>query len=301
MAAIIQFIANLISQLIIARAYCKLFNMRSNVVFTTLSIAGMIIALAVDALFDAPLFRTAIMGPVVFFVLPLACSRGPLGQRILRCALILTAMMVSILPMTLILALGFGPSVVELGYTSVMPAILTLILSSTSTGFFVEVLLALVARWEKRRDITLMPPFVLLLLWSYLMSVFCFTLAGNESYTADPALGIASSAYYVLVLVLCAISAMLFRGDVRTAWHESQRTLTDEQSKLVHAEIDAAAKRAAITRRLHHVLVNKAETICELVERGETRGAKTYLDALREQAEQAVNLSSEDTDGWKDA
>jgi hypothetical protein len=274
----------------------------TNVVFGALSIVGMIIALSVDDLFDVPLFRTAIMGPVVFFVLPLACSQGPLGQRVLRCALILTAMIGSIMPTTLILAFSFGPSWVEVGgYTNVTSSVLTLTLSSTSTSLCLEVLLALVARWEKRRDITLMPPFVLLLLWSYLMNVFCYTLAGNESYAADPTLGIVSSAYYVLVLALCALSALLFRTDVRTAWHESQHTLTDEQSKLVRAEIDAATRRAAVTRRLHHVLANKAATICELVERGDTCGAKTYLNALREQANLAISPSNVVTDGRKDA
>lgn len=301
MAPIIQFASNLITQLIIVRAYCKLFNMRSNVVFGMLSIGGMIVAIGVDALFSVPLFRTAFMGPVVFFVLPLACSRGPLRQRVLRCALILTAMMVSVMPSALVLAVCFGPSAVELtGYGSETTALLSLVLSTTSSGFCIEVLLALMARWEKRQDVTLMPPIVLLLLWSYLISVFCFTLAGNQSYSVDPKLSVASSAYYVLVLALCAVSALLFRGDVQTAWRESQRTLTDEQSKLVRAEIDVATKRAAVTRRLHHVLANEASTICELVEQGDTRSARTYLNALREQAHRAIS-SSDDSDNSGDS
>lgn len=298
----IQFLASLVTQLILIRAYCKLLDMRSNVVFGVLSVAGMIVALVVDALFAVPLFRTAVMGPVVFLVLPIACSRGPLRQRVLRCALIVTAMMLSLLPLTLMLLAIYGASVTEnMGYTNATSALINLFISVASTAFFMEVLLALVARWEKRKDITLVPPFVLLLLWSYLITVFCFTLAGNRAYGGDLRLGIVACAYYVLVLALCAASVALFRGDVQTARHESQRALTDEQSKLVRAEIDAATKRAATTRRLHHVLANKAETICELVERGDTQGAKTYLCALRDQAGQATNTSSDGPDTGDEA
>lgn len=302
MTSVIEFMANFISQLILIRAYCKLLDMRSNVVFGILSMTGMIIAIVVDALLTAPFFETVVMGPIVVFVLPVACSRGPLKQRVLRCTLALTTTLVSVSVVYLILSALLGEFTVEgSGYVNSTSAFIGSALSTVCMGFGTEVLLALVARFEKRKDVTLIPPFVLLLLWSYVISVICFTFASDKRYVVSANLSAVVCIYYALVLALCFASAAFFRGDVKTARHESQRTLTDEQSKIIRAEIDAATKRASNTRRLHHVLANKVATICELAERGDTHNAEAYLNVLRDQANNSVNASSDGPDTWEKA
>lgn len=293
----IQFMTNLIEQLIIVRAYCKLLDMRSNVVFGVLHITGMIVAIVADYLWAVPFVRTIIMGPAVVIALPIACSRDPLRKRVLRCAIIITVMLLSAFLAYLILAALLGSFEIEGStYASPMSAFIGLMVSVTCVGLGFEVLLALVARLEKRKDITLMPQLVLLLLWSYIISVICFTLADDRSYMVGADLSAVACIYYAFVLALCGASVALFRGDVKTVQHESQRTLTDEQSKLVRAEIDAATRRASNTRRLHHVLANKAATICELAERGDMHNAQAYLNALRDQASHAVDATSDGLD-----
>lgn len=282
----VRIMVNVLVELMIIRTYCAALDMRSNTVFAILNLTGMFLGFAVDALGASPFVRTAVIAPAVFIVLPVAYSKGPLRQRITRCAIICTAMMIANHLTNLILIGMIDPSLLT-SFDSISPSLAVLVSIATllSSALTFETLLLFFRRHDKMDDFYITPSLVVLLLWSYALTAFSVSFATPNPYSLDVSLTFAHVAYYVLLVFLCVAAIAMFREDVYATGRASKHTASARQSKHMRAEIDAAVRRAAIARRLHHELASTTQWVVDLAYEGNTCKANAYLDALRAQAQ----------------
>lgn len=286
-----RLIVNLTVELFIIRAYCLVLHLRSEAVFAVVHLAGTVLALALDVIEVSPIIRIAVIAPAVFVVFPVAYSRGTFRQRIVRCTVMATVMILVSCASILLCALLFGP------YTPTAPANGIDLLSAIQSvvmilalAFGSELPLTFIKLFDQRHDVVLAPSVIALLLWSYAISIISLAVVGQTGPAPEAPTSIMDATYYALVVILCLISVVLFRRDVVVSWQASKHTASVRQSKHVRTEIDAAIRRSAIARRLHHKLANGSETLIALTSKGNTDQASTYLDALRAQAQNVIHV-----------
>ncbi len=284
-----RLITNILAELLIIRTYCKLLDMKSNVVFAIINMSGMALGLALDTLSANSLVRTAVIAPAVFIVFPIAYSRGPLRSRVLRCALLTATLMFVGLGSDMMLVLIFGPDAFLTASTGSSLIVMVSVFVSTSLmAVTLEVMTSLFNRIDRNLDNGVVRPLIVLLLWSYGISILGTYFSTGGLYSIDASFSVVSTVYYVLVLLLCTTSIALLRQDYFATRRASDRTALARQSKHMRTEIDAATRQAAITRRLRHELSNSSPAIVESAKSGKTKTANVYLDALRAQAQSVI-------------
>ena len=284
-----RLITNILAELLIIRAYCKLLDMKSNVVFAIINMSGMALGLALDTLNVNSLVRTAVIAPIVFVVFPIAYSRGPLRSRVLRCTLLAAVLMLVGLASDMMLVLIFGPDAFQPGSTGSSLIIMVSVFASTSLmAVALEAMISFFNRIDRNLDTGVVPSLVALLLWSYGISILGTYFSTDGLYSIDASFSVVSTVYYVLVLLLCTTSIALLRQDYYATRRASDRTALARQSKHMRTEIDAATRQAAITRRLRHERANSSPAIVESAKNGNAEKAHAYLDALRTQAQSVM-------------
>ena len=97
-------LGNVAYELVVIRAACKILEMRSKVLFGASLLGILAFSLFCRELGVPEGLRAAIVGPISFFVIPMAFSRGPLLKRFSRTCLLVSAA----LPVEFIVAISYS-------------------------------------------------------------------------------------------------------------------------------------------------------------------------------------------------
>ena len=291
---VIQIAANIVIELLLIRAYCKLLDLKHPVAFAALTYLFMVASALLKGTAPVGLVVILSISIVTSFVLPLLLSQKPLGSSILRIGLIMAAVAIgesaSMIVYSTLTGAGVFPQSIEEAHLTEMA--LSYIACITGIAATLEIILLFFSRVDHQTSSPLQAPVIALTIWSYL---FMMLLAQRLGVTriSKPMMSAASLLLSALTIIVIIAALEVAQQDLRTSQRNADQAARVRQARHIRAEVTDITRSSMSVRHLRHDMANQIGVIEELFQEGMGDKADWYLAQLQERAD-ALTSSGQD-------
>ena len=288
--ALIQIVPSLVTCLISIRCFCRVLDMRSNVLFGGLYLADALANLIVHFTGAPIVLRLLILNPLVSFILPVALSRGPLRKRIARTILI-NAVIIIVEPLSM---LTFWLQERQLYYEVVdasnyLSVIITYLVTILATALVFELPIIYCGRVDQRLDAQIEKSVVALIGALSAINLFFMTRSimlatGSHTTVSGTALVVLCASCIGCIFVAYTVFSIA-RREAAARNHKTYRAAQVRHERHARFELERALQHDLALRRLRHDLANQVGIVAQLLDAGDVQEADDYLAALQGQAE----------------
>ena len=282
---IMGLIANIVVELLVIRASCRLLDIRHPFLYGT-AIYALLLAsfiLSVTDIDNNPL--RLLIGLSSMFVIPIAMSTKPMGSRILRSLLMLVGFAAGEFAAQLVFSLstGLGNYPNTASQAPILSVAMGYIAAIYVTAITFELLIVVCNRSREQVSHAIELPIILLTACSHAVA-FMLSTRVHYSNTNSPLLAVATFASAICTLSISLSTLEIAQRDIAAARDDADRIAIARQTRHIRAELSHIARHSTRVRRLRHDLANQIQTIDELLERGQTEAAGLYLSQLQTRA-----------------
>ena len=282
-----EVLGNTAVELVLIRATCKVLDMRSKALFAIGILATMAASFACRASGMPEGLRTAIIGPLSFFALPLVFSRGPMRKRISRICLLVSASLPAEFSAAISYSLLSGQSLFPSPGATIPTSEYALIYASSilTSAITYEAVIACCMRTDSRDLVPLNLSVIALVLESYVFFGFVIIRVNNlqeqGSFIAVAAL------LWTLVSFAIAVSALeIAQREAHALRDLANQVAITRQLHHIKREIRTMTHSSSSVRRLRHDLANQSDVINELLGEGHVDLAERYVLQLQNRADE---------------
>ena len=279
-------LGNVAYELVVIRAACKILEMRSKVLFGAAILGTLAFSLLCRELGVPEGLRAAIVGPISFFVIPMAFSRGPLLKRFSRTCLLVSAA----LPVEFIVAISYS----LLSGQSLFPSPGAEVTASEyafvyTAGFLAsalthEVVITYCMRTDDRSMAPLNLAVIALIVESYVFFGFLI-IRVNDAQPLGSAFNVAVLVCTLLSFAIAVTALEVAHRDALALRSSADQAAIIRQTRHVRQEVTSMADAASTVRKLRHDLANQMGVIDELLNEGQVELAGNYVAELQRRAE----------------
>lgn len=290
-------LGNVVFELILIRATCKVLDMWSKTLFSASILAVMALSAFLRTAGMPEGLRVAVISPLSFFVLPIAFSRGPVQKRISRVCLLISASLPAEFAAAITYSLLSGQSLFPSPGTEVAPSEYALIypISLLTSALTYEIVIAFCMRADDRDMAPLNLSVVALILGSYLFFGF-FIIRVNNVQSQGSFISVASFLWTLLTFATTVSTLELAQRDARAMKDHANQVVITRQACHVKREVGTMAHASSSVRRLRHDLANQVGVIDELLTEDQYKAAERYLLELQSRASELMKDSYESPD-----
>lgn len=279
----ISIVANVLLELLIIRATCRILRIRHKALFALLVFAALALSIFERLSITPRDSQVAAFGALSSIILPIIMASDSLRSRFVKTFLItLSALASEVLSVLICNIIGFEVySASGLASSSLDTFNLTM---TYSIGLFSAAVLLelLIHLCSSDVDISLGYPALILIAVSYILFIAVFTRAhGVLNIGITHAMLLFTANFLTLALSLALSS--LARRDVEPRRSIADRAARVRQVRHISLETEGIVHRSLIIHRLRHDIANQMAVVLNLAQQDKIDEADRYLEALLNQ------------------